>query len=77
MAINSSPEPVTNITASVTEDFAVLGVVWIAIEHPEAAAAIAAVFLIAGMVLLYFAARLIRKFWRRWKRRDRRPPALA
>ena len=41
LAINSSPEPVTNVTASVVEDFAVLGVVWFAIEHPRAAAAIA------------------------------------
>jgi hypothetical protein len=34
LAINSSPEPVTNVTASVVEDFAVLGVVWFAIENP-------------------------------------------
>ncbi|WP_067438321.1 DUF4126 domain-containing protein [Nocardioides jensenii] len=77
MAINSSPEPVTNITASVAEDFAVLGVVWFAIEHPVAAASIAAVFLVLGLVVLYFAARLIRKFWRRWKGREPRPPAYA
>ncbi|QIX26341.1 DUF4126 domain-containing protein [Nocardioides sp. JQ2195] len=77
MAINSSPEPVTNITASVVEDFAVLGVVWFAIEHPVAAAGIAGVLLVTGLVVLYFAARLIRKFWRRWKGRDRHPPAYA
>ena len=35
LAINASPEPVTNIAASVTEDFAVLGLVWFAIEHPQ------------------------------------------
>ena len=35
LAINSSPEPVTNIGASLTEDVAVLGVVWFAIEHPR------------------------------------------
>ncbi|KQY63962.1 MULTISPECIES: DUF4126 domain-containing protein [unclassified Nocardioides] len=77
MAINSSPEPVTNIAASVGEDFAVLGVVWFAIENPEAAAIIAAVFLVLGLVMLYFVARLIRKFWRRWKGREPRPPAYA
>ena len=38
LAINSSPEPVTNVVASVTEDFAVLGVVWFALENPRAAA---------------------------------------
>ena len=55
LAINSSPEPVTNIAASVAEDFAVLGVVWFSIDHPRAAALIAAVFLIGGLVLLYCA----------------------
>ena len=39
LAINSSPEPVTNVAASLTEDAAVLGVVWFSIEHPQAAAA--------------------------------------
>lgn len=77
MAINSSPEPVTNITASVAEDFAVLGVVWFAIEHPVAAAVVAGVLLVAGLVTLYYVARLIRKFWRRWKGRAPGPPAYA
>jgi hypothetical protein len=72
LAVNASPEPVTNIGLSVVEDFAVLGVVWFAIEHPVAAAAIAAVLLAIGLVVLYFAAKLIRRGWRRWKgRRDR------
>ena len=73
LAINSSPEPVTNVAASITEDLAVLGVVWFAIEHPRAAAAIAAVLLLGGLVLLYFLARLVRRGWRRWKGRDRVP----
>jgi hypothetical protein len=71
LAINSSPEPVTNIGASLTEDVAVLGVVWFAISHPEAAAAIAAVLLVGGLVLLYHLARAVRRGWRRWKGRDR------
>ena len=75
LAINSSPEPVTNIGASLTEDVAVLGVVWFAIEHPEAAAAIAAVLLIAGLGVLYLLGRMVRRGWRRWKGRDRLPAA--
>ena len=75
LALNSSPEPVTNIGASLTEDVAVLGVVWFAIEHPEAAAAIAAVLLIAGLGMLYLLGRMVRRGWRRWKRRDRLPAA--
>jgi hypothetical protein len=73
LAINSSPEPVTNIGASITEDVAVLGVVWFAIDHPRAAAAIAAVLLVGGLVLLYYLAKLVRRGWRRWKGRDRVP----
>jgi len=64
---------VTNIGASITEDLAVLGVVWFAIEHPRAAAAIAAVLLAGGLVLLYAIAKVVRRGWRRWKGRDRQP----
>jgi hypothetical protein len=69
LAINSSPEPITNITASVTEDITVFTLVWFAIDHPRAAAAIAAVLLVLGLTMLYFVARLMRRGWRRWKGR--------
>lgn len=71
LAINASPEPVSNIGASITEDLAVFAVVWFAIQHPRGAAAIAAVLLAGGLVLLYAVARLVRRGWRRWKGRDR------
>ena len=70
LAINSSPEPVTNIGASLVEDVAVLGVVAFAINHPEAAAGIAGVLLLVGLVALYFIAKVIRRGWRRWKKKD-------
>jgi hypothetical protein len=73
LAINSSPEPVSNVAASLTEDLAVLGVVWFAIQHPRVAAGIAGVLLVGGLVLLYFLAKLVRRGWRRWKGRDRVP----
>jgi len=78
LAINTSPEPVTNITASVTEDLAVLGVVWFAVEHPRTAAAIAGLLLAGGLILLLVLARLVRRGWRRWKHKpdkDRPDPA--
>ena len=77
LAINSSPEPVSNVTASVVEDVAVLGVIWFAIENPRAAAAIAAVLLAGGLVLLYLLGRLIRRGWRRWKKREPLPRETA
>lgn len=70
LAINSSPEPVTNVAASLTEDALVLGVVWFSLEHPQAAAAIAGVLLMVGLVLLLVLGRLARRGWRRWKKRD-------
>ena len=73
LAINGSPEPVSNVAASVTEDVTVLGVVWIAIEHPPLAAAIAAVLLVLGLVMLVVVGRFVRRGWRRWKRRDPLP----
>lgn len=74
LAINGSPEPVTNVAASLGEDVAVLGVVWLAIEHPRWAAAVAALLLALGLVLLWLAVRLVRRGVARWRGR-RRPPA--
>lgn len=75
LAINASPEPVTNITASVTEDVVVLGLVWFAVEHPRAAAGIAGVLLALGLVMLVLVARLVRRGWRRLRRRRAGAPA--
>ena len=75
LAINTSPEPVTNIGASIAEDVTVLALVWFAIEHPRAAAAIAAVLLVLGLLMLYVVAKLVRRGWRRWKDRDSVTPA--
>src|SRR4051812_31564960 len=73
LAINSSPEPVTNIAASVAEDITVFALVWFAIEHPRIAAAIAAVLLILGLAMVYALARLVRRGWRRWQGRRAEP----
>jgi Domain of unknown function (DUF4126) len=69
LAVNTSPEPVTNIGISILEDVVVLGLVAVAIQHPRIAAAIAAALLAIGLVLLFFIARLVRRGWRRWKGR--------
>jgi threonine/homoserine/homoserine lactone efflux protein len=58
---------------NVLQRWDVLGVVWFAIQHPEIAAAIAAVLLVGGLILLYVLAQAVRRGWRRWKGRDRVP----
>ncbi|MFT4263216.1 MAG: DUF4126 domain-containing protein [Nocardioides sp.] len=77
LALNTSPEPVTTIAASLGEDVAVLGVVALAIRHPHLAAAIAGLLLIAGLVTACLAARLIRRGWRRWKARPGVEPLFS
>jgi hypothetical protein len=59
--INTSPEPFSNWTASLTEDLAVGGLLWLAIAHPLAAA-IVVVAIIAVMVWL------LPKAWRAARR---------
>jgi hypothetical protein len=71
LALNTSPEPVTNIGASLAEDATVLAVVWFAIEHPVAAAVVAGILLVVGVVALFYVAKVVRRGWRRWKGRDR------
>lgn len=67
LAINTSPEPASNVIASTVEDLAVIGVVWFAIEHPVAAASLAAVLLVTGLVVLWWAIKLVRRGLQRWR----------
>jgi hypothetical protein len=76
LAINTSPEPVTNVAASSGEDVAVLGVVTLATFYPTAALIVAGVLLVAGLVTVYFAFRAIRRGlakFRAWRERRGNP----
>ncbi len=75
LAINASPEPLSNVAVSTGEDVAVLGVIALAVSHPWLAFAVSLVLLIAGLALLYVLMRLARRGWRRWKGRERGRPA--
>ncbi|MGX9885765.1 DUF4126 domain-containing protein [Streptomyces sp. NPDC002276] len=65
MAINTSPEPFSNVVMSFAEDLGVGGIVSFAMFHPQAAAIIAAVLLATGLTVLFFLVSRIRRFLRR------------
>lgn len=76
LGINTSPEPVSNILASLGEDSAVVMVTYFAIENPELAALIAFGLLVIGTVLVVLLWKSIRAAWGRfrgWRRRPRGP----
>ncbi|APU39926.1 MULTISPECIES: DUF4126 domain-containing protein [unclassified Streptomyces] len=65
MAINTSPEPFSNVAMSIAEDLGVAGLVTFAIFYPVAAAAIAGSLLVVGLAILFFLWSRIRRFLRR------------
>ncbi|MFD5566036.1 DUF4126 domain-containing protein [Kitasatospora griseola] len=69
MAVNTSPEPASNILLSLGEDLSVAGLVTLAVFHPWLAASAAAVLLLLGGLLVWFAVSRIRRFWLRRKER--------
>ena len=73
LGINASPEPFTNIVASVGEDLAVGTVTALALQQPELAAAIALILLVAGATLVVFLWRRIRRAWAIVRERYGRP----
>jgi hypothetical protein len=65
-AVNTSPEPASNIIVSSTEDVLVASVVSLAFLSPWLAAGIAALLLIAGALLVVFLLNRIRRFRSRY-----------
>ncbi len=57
IVINSSPEPVTNWTASIGEDLLVITGIWAALNHPVA-------FIIALVIFITLMIWLLPKIWR-------------
>jgi len=55
--INTSPEPVSNWTASIVEDFAVIGGLWTAVHYPW-------LFLLLLLVFILLMIWLLPKIWR-------------
>ena len=62
-AINTSPEPVSNIAASSVEDVATIGLLYLAYEYPVAAGVIALILLVLVVLLLVWARRVIKRLF--------------
>jgi Domain of unknown function (DUF4126) len=61
LAANTSPEPVSNIALSLSEDVTVVGLLLLAIHHPWVSAVIAMALLVFGVVIGTFVIRRIRQ----------------
>jgi hypothetical protein len=59
--INTSPEPFSNWTASITEDVVVIGGLWASLQHPV-------LFVVALVLFLILVVWLLPKIWRALKR---------
>lgn len=63
-AINTSPEPVSNVGASLTEDTMVAGGLWTLFHYPLAFLAGLALFMLIAGVALFYVWRFVRLLWR-------------
>jgi Domain of unknown function (DUF4126) len=64
-AVNTSPEPFTNIAVSLAEDGAVMGAMWLATNHPVAFGITLAITLILSVWLLVVLVKYLKAIWRR------------
>jgi hypothetical protein len=73
LAVNTSPEPASNIAVSLAEDFTVAGVIALLLAAPWVAAGVAAVLLMVGIVLVVLLASRIRRTVARRRARRAEP----
>jgi len=62
-AINTSPEPVTNSVASITEDGLVVGVLWLIVKHPIIATIAVILFILFSIWFLKMMFRFVKKIF--------------
>lgn len=73
LAVNTSPEPFTNVAASSAGDVTVTGMATLVALAPVAAAVVAGILLVLGLIVLGFLLHRIRRGWlafQRWRRRE-------
>ena len=63
--VTPSPEPVSNIALSSSEDVAAVGITWLATQHPWAAASITIALLLASVLMVRWVVKALRDLWER------------
>ena len=64
-AVNTSPEPFSNIFVSFAEDGAVIGAIWLATHHPLIFGAVLVVVIVLSVWLIIVLAKFLRAVFRR------------
>ncbi|HEY9236890.1 MULTISPECIES: DUF4126 domain-containing protein [Phenylobacterium] len=65
-AVNTSPEPVSNIAVSGFEDVVTAGGLWLALSQPHIAITVALALVLGAIGVIYFSWRLLRRLKRWW-----------
>jgi hypothetical protein len=63
--VTPSPEPVSNIALSSTEDVAAVGITWLATAHPWAAASAVLVLLLLSVLMARWVWQALQRMWER------------
>jgi hypothetical protein len=75
-AVTPSPEPVSNMALSVTEDAGAVGLTWFATKHPVIAAVVVAVCLVLVVFTIRWVVRMLRRLFQSARSRWRTRPAV-
>ena len=62
-AVTPSPEPVSNIALSTSEDVLAVGITWLTTKHPLVAGGIACGFLVLAVITVRWLANFVRRMW--------------
>jgi hypothetical protein len=76
-AVNTSPEPFSNIAMSLAGDMAVPGLLWLAYAHPEWFWPVLAVAVIIALVLIVVLFKFLRALLRRFSSKTASTPQAA
>ena len=69
LAVNTSPEPASNVAVSAGEDLTVAGIISLAVVQPWLAAGLAALLLVTGLTLVVVLWRRVQLARQRWRAR--------